>query len=161
MLLSMSSFLLVVLSQVLSVPWMLQLSSVQRHKVVGAFSLPRCNSVRSFPIGVELSLGRIFSGAHYLPQNKISDLEVSVFDLRVVVLRHEVLVSCQPLLSCCPDLVHQVKLQAYSFIILVLVTVLHSVACEPYFCWDDCLASVCQSKWCLPRRCPCRCSVCP
>ena len=97
----------------------------------------------SFPIRVELSLGRIFSAAHYLPQNKISDLEVSVSDFVVVVPCHEVLVSCQPLLSCCLDLVHQVKLQVYNFIILVLVIVFHLVTCEPYLCWDDCLASVC------------------
>ena len=64
-------------------------------------------------------------------------------DFGVVVLHHEVLVSCQPLLNCCPDLVHQVKLQAYSFIILILIIVLHLVACELYFCWDDCLASLC------------------
>ena len=101
------------------------------------------SDIHSFPIRVELSLGRIFSGTNSLPQNKISDLEVSMFDFGVVVLHHEVLVSCQPLLSYCPNLVHQVKLQAYSFIILVLIIVLHPVACKPYFCWDDCLASIC------------------
>ena len=88
-------------------------------------------------------MGRIFSSTNYLPQNKISDLEVFVFNFRVVVLHHEVLVSCQPLLSCCLDLVHQVKLQAYSLIILALVIVIPPVAYEPYFYWDDFLASVC------------------
>ena len=67
-------------------------------------------------------------------------------DFGVIVLRHEVLVLYQPLLSYYPDLTHQVKLQAYSFIIFVLVIVLHLVACEPYFYWDDCLAFVCYSK---------------
>ena len=143
MLLFVSSSLLVVLSQVLSVPWMLQFSPIQCLKVVGVFSLPCCDSVRPFPIGAEISLGRILSYSHYLPQNKVSDLEVSVFEFGVVVLCHEVLVSCQPLLSCCPDLVYQVKLQANGFIILILVIILHLVAYEHHFCWDDCLASVC------------------
>ena len=35
------------------------------------------------------------------------------------------------------------QVAAYSFIILVLIIVLHMVTHEPYLCWDDCLASIC------------------
>ena len=50
-------------------------------------------------------MGRVFSNAHYLPQNKISNLEVSLSNPGVVVLGHEVLVPCKSLFSCCLDLV--------------------------------------------------------
>ena len=74
--------------------------------MVCALFLPRCNSVRSFPIGAEFPLGRVPSGAHDLSKNKVSNLEVSVTDLRVVVLGHAVLVSSEPLFCCRPKLVH-------------------------------------------------------
>ena len=74
--------------------------------MVCAFSLPRRNSVRSFPIGAEFPLGRVPSDAHDLSKNKVSNLEVFVTDLRVVVLGHAVLVSSEPLFCCRPELVH-------------------------------------------------------
>ena len=74
--------------------------------VVSAHSLPRRNSVRSFPIGAEFPLGRVPSGAHDLSKNKVSNLEVSVTDSRVVVFGHAVLVPSEPLFYCRPELVH-------------------------------------------------------
>ena len=74
--------------------------------MVSAFPLPRRDSVRSFPIGAELPLGRVFSGAHDLSKNEISNLEVSVSDLRVVVFGQAVLVPSEPLFCRRPDLVH-------------------------------------------------------
>ena len=74
--------------------------------MVCAFPLPRHNSVRSFPIGAEFPLGRVLSGAHDLSKNKISNLEVSVSDPRVVVFGHAVLVSSEPLFCHRPDFVY-------------------------------------------------------
>ena len=74
--------------------------------MVSAFPLPRRNSVGSFPIGAEFPLGRVLSGAHDLSKNKVSNLEVSVSDPRVVVFSHAVLVPSEPLFCRCPDLVH-------------------------------------------------------
>ena len=74
--------------------------------MVCAISLPGRNSVRSFPIGAEFPLGRVPNGAHDLSKNKVSNLEVSVMDPRVVVLGHAVLVSSEPLFCCRPELVH-------------------------------------------------------
>ena len=64
-------------------------------------------------------------------------------DIGVVEFRHEILIPCQPLLCCCPDFVHQVELKAYGLFVFILVVVLHLIACEPYFYWDDSVASVC------------------
>ena len=94
----------------LGVPRVWQFLSVCRLQVVGAFSLPGRNPVRSFPIGAEFSLGGVPSGAHDPSKNKVSNLEVSVTDPRVVVLGHAVLVSSEPLLCCRPELVHQIQL---------------------------------------------------
>ena len=77
-----------------------------RLQVVSVLSLPRCNSVRSFPIGAKFPLDRVPSGAHDLSKNKVSNLEVSVTDPRVVVLGHAVLVPSEPLFCCRPELVH-------------------------------------------------------
>ena len=92
----------------LDVPRVWQFLSVCRLQVVCALSLPGRNPVRSFPIGAEFSLGRVSSGAHDPSMNKVSNLEVSVTDPRVVVLGHAVLVSSEPLLYCRPELVHQI-----------------------------------------------------
>ena len=78
--------------------------------MVCALSLPGRNPVRSFPIGAEFPLGKVPNGAHDLSKNKVSNLEVSVTDLRVVVLGHAALVSSEPLLCCRPELVHQIQL---------------------------------------------------
>ena len=63
--------------------------------MVGSFPLPWCDSVGSLPVGAELSLGRILGCAHCLPQDLVSDLEVSVPDFGVEVPCHKVLVLCQ------------------------------------------------------------------
>ena len=64
-------------------------------------------------------------------------------DIGVVVFRHEILIPCQPLLCYCPDFVHQVELKVHGLFVLILIVVLHQIACEPYFCWDDRVTSVC------------------
>ena len=74
--------------------------------MVCAFPSPQRNSIRSFPIGAEFPLGRVPSGAHDLSKNKVSNLEVSVSDPRVVVFGHAVLVPSEPLFCCCSDLVY-------------------------------------------------------
>ena len=90
----------------LGVPRVWQFLSVYRLQVVGAFSLPGRNPVRSFPIGAEFSLGGVPSGAYDPSKNKVSNLEISVTDPRVVVLGHAVLVQSEPLFRCHPELVH-------------------------------------------------------
>jgi len=62
--------------------------------MIGAFPLPRSDSIGSFPIRFQLSLGGISCGTYHLPQDKVSNLEISVFDSGVVVLGYKVLVSC-------------------------------------------------------------------
>ena len=94
----------------LGVPRVWQFLPVCRLQVVGTFSLPGRNPVRSFPVGAEFSLGGVPSGAHDPSKNKVSNLEISVTDPRVVVLGHAVLVSSEPLLCCRPELVHQIQL---------------------------------------------------
>ena len=98
--------LLVVLSQVLGVPWVWYFLSLQHFQVISTFPLPRRNAIRTFPIGAEFPLGRVSSGAHDLSENKVSNLEVSVSNLRVVVFGHVVLVPGEPLFCCCSDLVY-------------------------------------------------------
>ena len=73
--------------------------------MIGAFPLPRCDSVGSLPVRAKLSLGGVSGGAHYLPQDEVSNLEVSVFDLGVVMLGHDVLLLCKSLFSCYQDFV--------------------------------------------------------
>ena len=53
----------------------------------------------------EHSLGGVSSGAHYLPQDEVSNLQVSTSDLGVVVLGHEILVTCESLFSGCLNFV--------------------------------------------------------
>ena len=50
-------------------------------------------------------MGKVFGFTHYLPQDEVSNLEVSVSDLGVVVLGHEVLVSYESQFKCCPDFI--------------------------------------------------------
>ena len=153
--------LLVILLQVLDVPWVWQFLSFQRLQVVSVFPLPRRNSVRSLPIGVKFPLSRVPSGAHDLSKNKVSNLEVFMSDPRVVVFGHAVLVPSEPLFCCCSDLVHQVELQSHSLVVFVLIVVVHPEACEPNFSRDDRFASIRQSERCLSCGCPCRRPVCP
>ena len=81
-----------------------------RLQMVGDFSLLWRNSIRSFPIEAELPLCRVSSSAHDLSEYKVSNLEVSVLDPRVVVFGHAVLVSSEPLFRRRPNLVYQVQL---------------------------------------------------
>ena len=46
------------------VPWMWQLLFVYRLQVVSALPLLGRDSIRSFPVGAELPLGGVFSGAY-------------------------------------------------------------------------------------------------
>ena len=62
--------------------------------MVGAFPLACNDSMGSLPIRTELSLGGISSGVRHLSQDEVSNLEVSMSDFGVVMLGHEVLVSC-------------------------------------------------------------------
>ena len=66
--------LLLILLQVLNVPWPREPLSVYGFQVITA--LPRIvdNSVRSFPCGAKLSLGRVFSRSGNLAQDKIDRL---------------------------------------------------------------------------------------
>ena len=73
--------------------------------MIGVFPLPCRDSIGSFPIRAEFSLGGVSNDAHYLPQDEVSNLEVSVSGSGVVVLGHEILESCESLFSCCPDFV--------------------------------------------------------
>ena len=73
--------------------------------MIDAFSLSCRDSIGSFLIKAEFSLAGVSNDAHYLPQDKVSNLEVSVFDSGVVVLGHEVLVSCKSLFNYCPNFV--------------------------------------------------------
>ena len=74
--------------------------------MVGAFPLACNNSVGFLPVTTELSLGRISSGAHHLPQDEVFDLEISVSDSGVVVPGHVILVSREPLFNCRLDFVY-------------------------------------------------------
>ena len=60
--------------------------------MVGDFPLPLNDPVGSLPVRTMPSLREIFSGAHYLPQDEVSNVEVSTPDFGVVVLGHEILV---------------------------------------------------------------------
>ena len=66
-----------------------------------------------------------------------------MFDIGVVVFCHEILIPHQSLLRCGADFIHQVELKAHGLLILIFVVVLHPIACEPYFYWDDSVASIC------------------
>ena len=74
--------------------------------MVGAFPLACNDSVGSLLVRIELSLGRISSGAHHLSQDEVSDLEISVSNSGVVVPGHVILVSREPLFNCHPDFVY-------------------------------------------------------
>ena len=64
-------------------------------------------------------------------------------NIGVVVFCHEILIPHQSLLRCHTDFVCQVELKVHGLLILILVVVLHPIACEPYLYWDDSVASVC------------------
>ena len=77
------------------------------------------------------------------------------------MLRHVVLVPCEPLFCYCPNFINQIELKAYGLVIPCFVVVIYPVACESDFGWDDRFISICQLEWCLSRRCPCRRPVRP
>ena len=93
-------------------------------------------------------------GTHDLPQDEVSDLEISAFNFRDVMLGHEILVPCQPLFSCCFYFTYQVQLQAHGFVVPILIIVLHSIACKSDLSQDNGLTPICQSKQHLSCRCP-------
>ena len=64
-------------------------------------------------------------------------------DIGVVVFCHEILIPRQYLLRYRSDFVHQVKLKAHGLLILILVVVLHPIAYEPYYYWDDSVTFIC------------------
>ena len=77
------------------------------------------------------------------------------------MLRHAVLVSCEPLFCYRLDFIYQIMLKAYGLVIPCFVVVIYPVACESDLGWDNRFISICQPKWCFSCRCPCCRSVCP
>ena len=58
------------------------------------------------------------------------------------MLRHAILVSCEPLFYCRPDFIYQIELKAYGFIIPAFIVVVYPIACKSDLDWDDCLTFV-------------------
>ena len=83
------------------------------YRIEASLRLPCISHIYSvplFPIGAELSLCRVSSCTHDLPEYEISYLEVSVSDPGVVLSGHAILVYSDPLLRRRPNLVYQVQL---------------------------------------------------
>ena len=64
-------------------------------------------------------------------------------ELGVVMLRHAVLVPCEPLFCCRLDFIYQIELKAYGLVVPSFVVVIYLVACEFDLDWDDRFISVC------------------
>ena len=58
------------------------------------------------------------------------------------MLRHAILVSCEPLFYCRPDFIYQIELKAYGLVIPAFIVVVYPIACKSDLGWDDCLTSV-------------------
>ena len=58
------------------------------------------------------------------------------------MLRHAVLVQCEPLFYCRPDFIYQIELKAYDLVVLSFVMVIYPVACKSDLGWDDYLILV-------------------
>ena len=72
----------------LDVPWSRESLSVHGFKVVTALSLVVSNSVRPFPCGTQLSLGRVFSCCGGLAQDEVSYVQSFEFNPLIVVFGH-------------------------------------------------------------------------
>lgn len=94
--------LLIVSPQVLDVLRVMQALSVERLQVVSSPSIAVNNPVGSFPIGAQLALCSIFSSHCHIPQEKVSNTDVSRPNLSIVVSSHKVLVASHPLLNYRP-----------------------------------------------------------
>ena len=84
--------LLVVLLQVLNVPWSWKSLSVYGLQVITALPGVLDDPVGSFPCGVEFPLGRVFGCWGDFTQDKVPYVESSKFHSLVVVLGHLLLV---------------------------------------------------------------------
>ena len=127
--------LLVVLSQMLSLPWMRQLPPIQHLQVVSASPEVVDDLVRSFLIWAQLLLCRVSDGKCYSSQEQLPFIKASWHYLPIVVPSHEVLILSQPLLYTCSDLVQQVQVDAQFIDVALFIVVIHSGAGKSYLCW--------------------------
>ena len=51
------------------------------------------------------------------------------------MLRHVILVPCEPLFCCRPDFIYQIELKAYGLVIPAFVMVVYPIACKSDFSW--------------------------
>ena len=59
------------------------------------------------------------------------------------MLRHAVLVPCEPLFCYRLDFIYQIELKAYGLVVPSFVVVIYPVACEFDLGWDERFIAVC------------------
>ena len=115
-----------------NVPWLRESLSVYGFQVVTA--LPRVvdDSVRSFPCGAKLSLGRVFSCSGNLAQDEVAYVKSSEFHPLIVVFGHLLLVLCHFAGSFVSYFVQTVQVESQFIVIALFVKCLSPDACYSY-----------------------------
>ena len=134
--------LLVVLLQVFNVPWPREPLPVYSFQVITA--LPRVvdDSVRSFPCGAKLSVGRIFSCCGNLAQDEVAYVKSSEFDPLIVVFGHLLLVLRHSAGSFVSYFVQTIQVEPQLIVIALFVEYLSLDASYSYLDWDHCLNAI-------------------
>ena len=134
--------LLVVLLQMLNVPWSGESLSVHGFQVVTVFPWVMNDSVRSFLCGTQLSLGRVFSCCGGLAQDKVTYVQSSEFNPLIVVFGHLQLVLCHLAGGFVSYFVQTVQVKSQFIVIALFVKRLSPDACYSYFDRDYCFSAV-------------------
>ena len=134
--------LLVVLLQVFNVPWPREPLPVYSFQVITA--LPRVvdDSVRSFPCGAKLSLGRVFSCCGNLEQDEVAYVKSSELYPLVVVFGHLLLVLRHSTGSFVSDFIQAIQVDSQVIVIAFFVEYLSPDAGYSYLDRDHCFSAI-------------------
>ena len=104
------------------------------------------DSVRPFPYGTQLSLGRVFSCCGGLTQDEVSYVQLSELNPLIVVFGHLQLVL-RHLAGCIVSyFVQTIQVEPQFVIVDPFVESSSPDARDPYFDWDYCLCAIGKPK---------------
>ena len=113
------------------------------------------DSVRSFPCGAKLSLGRVFSCCGDFAQDDVTYVQSSEFNPLIVVFGHLLLVLCHLAGSFVSYFVQTIQVESQLIVIAFFVEYLSPDAGYSYFDQDHCLSAIGEPEGGFSSRTSC------
>ena len=150
-----------ILLQVLNIPWPREPLSVYGFQVITALSRVMDDSVRSFPCGAKLSLGRVSSRSGNLAQDEIPYVKSSELYPLIVVFSHLLLILRHSDRSFVSYFIQTIQVDSQVIVIAFFVEYLSPDASYSYFNRDHGFSAIVKPEGGFSRRGSCRGSVSP